>query len=240
MGFSYTQIGQENSFGMFDIVNSTEMRIEEAKKLPDVEFLTVGATGRAIRERYGNKTPVSVNAALDNWDSKDVQSVYYNCENYVANLFRCEDKIFIRALYLFDEMAEDYYLERTCKTFDGIYENQPVVDTVRDKDGVDTGWYIDCPASAFDIERVSDTELAVFWDTCRVTFGESEITIEGAGLSFDASRHLAKMNLSDSSLDFIYRDRPYSVKIEGGAISTEGDILRITPTSKAIKLIFNL
>jgi hypothetical protein len=241
MGFSYTQIGQENSFGMFDIPEFVRMRIEKAKEIPGVEFLTMGDTGRAIKAKYGFKTPVSANVVLDNWDTPDLQCVYYNCENYVANLFRCDNKLFIRALYLFDEKVYDHYYEKTCKTFDAVYENQPVVDTVRDKSGVDTAWYIDCDAKGFTTEKLSDTELKITSGEAQVVFSENEIEICGSGgISFNATAHIAEMTASEGTLRFKYANREYSVKIDTGKLSTDGATVKITPEQGKIKLSFEV
>lgn len=35
--------------------------------------------------------------------------VYYDCKHYTANLFRFEDRIFLRSLFLFDERIEDLF-----------------------------------------------------------------------------------------------------------------------------------
>ena len=129
LGFSYAQLGQENSFGP-DLLPGLRMQFEKLKSWPDLCVWKMGETGEWFRKTYPDGTPATSVSALDDWDGTDrIQSVYYDCKNYVANLFRCDGKVFLRCLYCFDEDAPERYLDRPCETWDATYENLPVVDT---------------------------------------------------------------------------------------------------------------
>lgn len=83
LGFAYSQIGQENSFLVFrdEVLRGTRMQLEQLLARKDVTFQTMGETGAAFKRRYPAGTPATAVTALTNWDSEDVQSVYYSCKN---------------------------------------------------------------------------------------------------------------------------------------------------------------
>ena len=83
------QIGQENSFGVRDFLPTLRMQIEKAINFSDeVKILKMGVTGALFKKQFPKYTPATSLFASDNWDRfKDVQSIYYNCRNYTANLF---------------------------------------------------------------------------------------------------------------------------------------------------------
>ncbi len=156
----------------------------------------------------------------------------------MANLFRNENKIFIRALYLFDEMIRDHYYTATCKTFDAVYENQPVIDTIRCDAGVDNAWYIDGEATSFTAERVSDKELCIGWGDKKVIFSPEGMEIAGATLSFSIAGHKAGAKLCGNSINYFYNGRGYTVNVDRGNISISDGIVKIEPTEGKIKLSF--
>ncbi|MBE6593494.1 MAG: hypothetical protein E7642_05820, partial [Ruminococcaceae bacterium] len=160
LGFAYSQIGQENSFLNVkeQVLCGMRMQIEMILARGDVEFKKMGETGKIFKERYPDSTPATAVVAPDNFDSLDVQSVYYDCKNYTANLFRFEDKIFLRSLFLFDERIKDLYYENTCTTFDAIYENLPIVDTMfcSDEAKKECGLMIDSNATPMTAEKIGE------------------------------------------------------------------------------------
>ncbi len=244
MGFSYTQIGQENSFCMCDIVTPTVMMTERAKLFSDVEFMTLSQTGDAFVEKYGDKTPATAVCALDNWDSEDCQSVYYDCENYTANIFRHNEKVFIRSLYLFDENAEDYYLESTCETFEGIYENQPVVDTIYKlgEDTADRDWFLDSCGAPLSVHRLSDSELEVYWGDKSVVFSESGIKLKNVEISFVIGETKAEVNViaEKGRIEYRFRNRGYAVNVSEGKISESNGSYTVSSDSGKILLGFEV
>ena len=244
LGFSYTQIGQENSFCMYDLVTPTVMMAERAKLFKDVEFMSLGQTGDAFKTLFGGKTPATAVCALDNWDTEDCQSVYYDCENYVANIFRHKEKIFIRALYLFDENAEDYYLKETCKTFEGIYENQPVVDTIYKlgEDTPDRDWFLDFNGSEYSVRKTSENELEVFWGDKSVIFRENSIELKNIEISFVIGEAKAKtaVNTACGRVEYSYRGRSYAVNVLEGKITENDGKYTISSDSGKILLGFEV
>jgi hypothetical protein len=228
LGFAYMQIGQENSFCISDTTPLLRMQIEKIMNLNDVKFEKMCDTGKAFKEKYSS-TPATSVSALDNWDSVDVQSVYYDCKNYTANLFRHENKVFIRSLYLFDERIEDIYNSMLCDTHDAVYENMPIVDTVYQKGNTDggIGIVLDDDAKNIEIKKIADSELEVSWNNKSVIFRENEICINNCKLLFSYSMANTDICVKDHEIEYTYKGYKYLLKVSGGKICAADNLITI-------------
>lgn len=217
LGFSYAQLGQENSFGP-RVIPHLRMQLEALKNYPDVKFMKMSDTGEWFKQQYPEKTPATSVSGLDDWASdNEVQSVYYDCCNYVANVFRCRDRIFLRALYLFDETVKDYYLDTPCDTWDAIYENLPLVDTLVWQDN--KGLVLDQNGSPFSIKKAADQVLTVQWDNGSITFLEDKICIYNLKkLIYDFSESKAKRKVQNNTIIFEYKGTKYGIGFEGAVL----------------------
>ena len=238
LGFAYAQIGQENSFCLYDIIEPLRYQIKKASEYGYVAIEKMCDTGRRFKEKY-KTTPATSVCALDNWDTKDAQSVYYDSKNYTANIFHFENKTFIRSLYLFDDRIEDVYNKTICVTDDAVYENLPIVDTSYQKEHTDGGLGIilDTNSSRFDVLKLSDSDLKVFWDDKSVIFSENQILIKNCKLSFTPMMFNTKISVSDSKISFEYKSHHYELNVNGGICSEvngkiiiEGEDVTIIPT----------
>lgn len=227
LGFSYSQLGQENSFATdFDFMPAFKMQIEKAKALGDVEFQKMGDTGRYFKETYKNKTPATSLVALEDCYGGDLQSVYYDCENYTVNIFRKDNQVFIRAWYLFDERVKDIYMTEPCTRFDAIYENLPIVDTVLSdsKRTNDIGILIDTEASAFSAEKSGDNSLLVKWNDKSVKLSEHEIEITNAkNLVWFKDSIREGYSIEGNAIIFTYKGNNYTVYFKNCTVSEAED-----------------
>ena len=238
LGFSYMQIGQENSFAMYDIIESLDMQIQKVLKLDDVKIEKMCDTGRAFKEKY-KTTPATSLCALNNWDTEDCQSVYYDSAYYTANLFRHNDKTFIRALYLFDERIEDIYNVAKCETFDSVHENMPIVDTAYQKGDTDGGLGIilDDEATAFYAKKTNDEELTVYWNDKSIVFKKECFILNNCKFMFTPYMVNTKIDVQGDIILFEYKGHKYALKAEGAVfaessegILASGDKITLTPT----------
>lgn len=240
LGFAYAQIGQENSFflSMDQVLEGTELQIRQLLSRGDVSFRKMSDTGDAFRARYPHGTPATSVVALSNWDTTDAQSVYYDCKNYTANLFRFEDRIFLRSLYLFDERVKDRYLEDTCTTFDAVYENLPIVDTMvcDDKDRKNCGLIIGGPGEPFKAKAVSEGVLEVSFGDRSVTFFEDRIEIRAARLTICANSLRAEAQICPQGLELSYNGTGYYLAAEGARIYRLGNDIVMGATGDKIRL----
>lgn len=232
LGFAYAQIGQENSFYIFgdSTIQSLKMQIDQLIARGDVKFMKMKDTGESFKTQYPDLTPPTSVVASDNFDTTDVQSIYYDCKNYTANLFRFEDKIFLRSLYLFDERVSDIYNERICDTFDAVYENLPIVDTatIPSEFKKENGLMIDTDGKTFVTEKIADGVLKVSFGEDYVIFYEDKMEIKAKKLTFYANSTKALCDISSDSLTFNYKGTKYTVSIEGGSVTRNGENVEVS------------
>lgn len=241
MGFSYAQIGQENSFCLYDcLVPQIRMEIEKALELGDVEFMKMCNTGEWFKKQYPTGTPVTAVTALDNWDEVDAQSIYYDSQYYVGNVFRHEQKIFIRALYKFDENVEDKYMNTICDSDYAWYENLPIVDTLLWADeNKPCGMYLDCQGEPFQTERVSDMGLKIYWKDKYLLFDEKTIEIYNCDIEFYKGKCKADVIVSDNKIEYSYLGNKYIVKFEKGKAVEEGAVIKLLPEEQKVVLVIS-
>lgn len=229
LNFGYAQIGQENSFGDCDILTPLKRQIEKLRQRGDVRFEKMSETAAEFARAFGNDTPATVTAGLKNWDREDVQSVYYQCKNYVANIFRDGNRVFIRALYLFDENVPEHYLEETCDSFYALYENLPLVDTVIWAEGVreNIGLTLDENGGEFSCEILSDTSVKIAWKDKAVVFTQDGIETTGISeMTYDFMRKEAQITAAEHRIGYAYKGADYGLSTNG-SISFENNILTI-------------
>ncbi len=242
LGFAYAQIGQENSFykrGQL-VLDGTKMQIEKLLRRGDVTFMKMKDTGEAYKKFSRGSTPATSVVALKNFDSVDVQSVYYDCKNYTANLFRYEDRIFIRSLFLFDERKKEQYLEDTCTTFDAVYENLPIVDTKWCDGGRETpnGLIIETSGKTFEANKLADGVLKITFGEEHVVFYEDRIEIKAKKMSLLANSVRAEALISDNGLSFTFKGSEYVLMLDGGKLTRDGDNIIFTADTDLMTLSF--
>ena len=237
LGFSYSQMGQETPFYKDSVHEGLEKQLAHLiANYPEVKFEKMCDTGRTFKKKYKNETPATCVWADNDWNrGEDVQSLYYDCKNYTANLFRCEDKVFIRSMYLFDENVPEYYLDRPCETWDAIYENLPLADT-RLWEG-NEGIVIDRNGSKISVEALGEGRLAASWDDKKVIFSENEIKLCGIGeISLDIASATAKISADGARIAYSYKGREYSLATNG---RSENRGSKVTVTSDKNEITFS-
>ncbi len=220
LGFSYMHIGQENSFGYSQFIDSLRKQIECLMKEDGVSILKMRDTGKYIKANY-EKTPTTVVYADDDWcDGDKIQSLYYNTGRYVANLFRYENRIFIRSLYLFDEKCPEHYLDKPCETWDAIYENLPVIDTIiwDRENAIDCGMTLDTDGVPFEVEKLSETEVKASWQDKSVIFREYGMEISGCDAKVNLGKPKATVSIGKNNVFYNYNTFDYSISIPSGNV----------------------
>ena len=238
LNFAYAQIGQENSFAGSDILSPLRRQIDYLRQRGDVRFEKMSETAERFNSRFGFTTPPTVSASLKNWDSEDLQSVYYQCKNYVANLFRDGDRVFLRAFYLFDETVPEHYLTDTCESFFALYENLPLVDTAVWAEDIraDIGLTLDTQGADFAFARLSDTQAKVSWGEKSVVFTEDGIETHGVtGMTYDLMHTTAQVSAAEHEIRYAYKGANYAlltngdVSLKGRVLTIRGENLRLIP-----------
>ncbi len=236
LGFAYAQIGQENSFCYPRVCEALRMQLDMLlKNYPDVCFEKMCTTGKRFKEKFGKKTPATCVWASKDWvDGDCVQSLYYNCRNYSANLFRFKNKIFIRSMYLFDEKVQELYLENPCTTWDAIYENLPVVDTLQWKNSI--GLQLDEDGAGIQVKRPEEAVILAQWKDKEVIFTEDGISLRNfAGLTLDVTDASADIKALGSEIQYTYKGIQYAL-LTNCAVSGEENVYRLSAQEDEIKL----
>ena len=138
MGYSYTQTGQENSFGWEMISKGLPMQMEyldELQRAGKIRIEKLCDSGSAFSQTYP-VTPLTVYSALDDWDGNGRQSVWCSSRYYRVNIYCDGRDVLIRDLHLFDETCRDPYLNRPCREKSAVYETLPVMDGLQFGDNV--------------------------------------------------------------------------------------------------------
>lgn len=236
LGFGYTQLGQENSFGNTDFLPALKMQLDKAVRLKNVSFLTMKETGEAFRRLYPSLTPATSVCALKDFNrGNDVQSAWYNCANYTANVLRDKGRVSLRCLYLFDENVPDAYLTEPCKTWDAEYANLPVVDTLRGGDTL--GLVLDDGAKAFSCRKTTEGILCVKWDRGSVVFTEHGLTVNLREGELCLKGCAADVRVDGKRLRFVCKGHPYAL-VCTTPIEKTADGCRFLPDGGSFSLTF--
>ena len=227
LGFSYAQLGQENSFGcVCDVLTPLRMQLEKIGQYPDVKIMKMSDTGDWFVRTYPNGTPATAVVATDNWDTEDAAAVVYDSACYTAHLLRYEDALILRGLYLFDERVEEAYLEKTCTTFDAVYENLPIINNLmwHPDNKKAAGLILDSAATPFVAEKVGDGVLAVRWSGGSITFCEDAIVIRAAReLTLSLGKPDVVVEVDREGIYYLHHGVRYALFIEGGYAQRESD-----------------
>ena len=236
LGFSFIQLSQENPFWHHNVIPTLKMHIEILKKeYSDVQFVKMSEAGELFKKQF-NSTPATTVCALNDWDTGEkIQSVYYDCKNYVANLFRCGEKIFLRAFYLFDENFEDHYLNTPCETWYAVNENLPLVDTVNWEEN--EGALIDNVGEKFSVEKIKKGVLKAAWQDKSVVFEEDAITFTKCGFAIDLKGAVPTVQVVDNDVIFEYKGKKYGVSANMKPEIKDGAVV-FKPRCSKIKLTF--
>ena len=192
LAFAYAQAGQENSFGWPAMKQGLEHQFPLFAKWRDEKGLRVERledTGRWYRARFP-LTPATAVCALEPFGERQAQSVWYDCRNYRANLYRDEKGLRVRDLFLFDENYRERYLDRVCETEYLVYDNLPVMDGNRMSGGgiLAGAWVTDeqgRPLTSSDM-TAKETDVGL-----NVDFGAGAFALREGGLSLTGGACLA-------------------------------------------------
>jgi hypothetical protein len=144
--------------------------------------------------------------------------VVYDSKYYTANLFRHGKDVFFRSLFLFDERVEDRYLTEPCVTFDAVYENLPMVDTIfcPAEEESALGLFLQTEGAPMTAKKTDEGVLRIDLGPDSVIFREDHLEIRAAALLLHRGAVTAKLSVDAEGLLFRYRDVPYRLRIEGG------------------------
>lgn len=184
MDFAYATIGQENGFGWEEIGKGLPYQLDKLDELQKEGKIVVEKlceTGEWFKKTYTKNPTVSL-ITHEDWAGNGLQSVWFNCPNYRANLFLDNDLLLFRDINKFDENYEERYLSTPCETATAVQDNLPIVDgRLWNADGIISGLKFSASISAISTHKdgdnlVCDAETAEGKIT--ITFAEKEIAVQ--------------------------------------------------------------
>lgn len=133
ISLSYTQAGQENSMGWEDISKGLPMQFEILDKMQKdgkIEIMTLADSGIWFKNNF-KLTPPQAQMFDSDINNNKHKTLWYNCKNYRLNILYEQGKIWIRDLYLFDEMFKEKFLDVKEESHNCSYYTLPVIDGFR-------------------------------------------------------------------------------------------------------------
>ena len=130
LAFSYTQAGQENSFGwpaMSKGLIDQYALLEEWSKKGQVRVETLEKSGEWFRRTY-KQTPATAVVAMKDFGKGERKSIWYESRFYRVNLYWEGKEWRVRDLHVFNENYEERYMKERVDTPYCIYDTLPVVD----------------------------------------------------------------------------------------------------------------
>ena len=244
LGFSYTQAGQENSFGWPAMANGLTYQIGKIAALVSenrLSALTLGETGRRFKERYDHTPPTTVSALTDR-HGKGRSSVWYDCKNYRADFYTEQGKFYVRDLYLFREEYKERYKDTVNDSPSMLFDNLPFVDGNRfSGGGIRSGLYPqingeDLHYEDMKYEKDGDSVRLIFRNTPAGTF---VITADETSVTFEADTDFVLKNKTKGAdcepdrkveadrLLMKYNGFDYSVRLVAGGFADEKTVLSV-------------
>lgn len=226
---AFATTGQENSFGWPWIGPGYKLQTEKLARLQaegKVSVQKLGDTGAALMKEYGT-TPATAMVATDAWDGNNIQSVWYSCVNYRANLFCLDGKLFFRDLTKFDDNYAERFLDVPCHSWDARFDNLPVVDgRLWSRDGKVSEIDFAGSVKGFTyVERGDSLEINVaFADGHHgyLLLSPKGITAEGCrSLGYCVGAHDAEITLTEGGFDCSWNGHAYRIGVDGPIHPTE-------------------
>lgn len=206
LGFTYAQMGQENSFTWARFGNAFCMQAEKLKELKSKNAIRIEnlvETGRWFKKNYPS-TPATAETAMSDYTDNNNRTVWFNSKNYRANIIWEGYKMKIRDIHLFDERCTSLYFDKPCRTSAYQYITLPVVDG--------NLWSTaECLACMRIYDKKSGKELLG---------GQPKIETKGEKLliSWPLNDQLGEMNLTLSETEFLFigpKNLDWYVKLYG-------------------------
>lgn len=129
LGFSYAQVGQENTFLWNTMYKGYEVQIEhiynlEKKNKVRVETLVESALW--YKKKYKLTPPTTFGAKKD-WNTYNMKTLWYNSRFYRSSFLFENNVLSIRDIHLFNENYKSRYYESSLDSTESIFDALPLM-----------------------------------------------------------------------------------------------------------------
>lgn len=252
IGFSYTQLGQENSFGWDGISDGLSMQfklLNEKINSGEIELMTLGEAGKFFSENY-DMTPCQSIFIDKDYSDADYKTLWFYSRFYRANVLFQNGRFWLRDLYLFNEnFTEKYFTERE-ETHDSEFYTLSVMDGYRfSRDGIRAGIYL-CKdgekvsfSGEYKSKKISENSAEIsVGNEVKILLGEEEISVEINNdfiMRFEhADCEISYGHLEEKTLKMNYRNFDYSLNLSAGFFGRDEHGIFIKPERG--KIVFKI
>lgn len=245
--FSQMITGQENSFGWGRIEKGYRIQAALAKQYRDAGKLrveTLGKTGAEFRKQFAQTPPVALSALTD-WAGNGLQSVWFSCQNYRANLFLENGRLYFRDMQYFDEKVRENFLETPCRDWQAAYENLPLVDNrFWSDENQEAGLFFEERVDS--IEKLTENAEDALRVYIRFADGhDGTVTLDTASITFQDCGELlwnfgtsnVLQSVDQNEVVCAARGQYYRIKIQGD-IRRRDCSMSVKPENKMIRFVF--
>lgn len=236
MGISYTQIGQENSFGWAGIKDGLELQLELIKKYADsgkIQVVKTSKAGRLFSEANKLTPPAALTADTDPAGEHKYKSFWYTSKNYRANVFFDGESLYFRDIQKFNELYRERYLDEPCRKWDAVYDNLPVADErvwSSEKDSHEAGVDFD-GKFAFDSVGRDGNALIVkahsedLKKKVLIRMDEENITVSGGAKLIWRFGKFTDFKAVNNGVEFVHNGFNYRVGVVGDMAASENNLV---------------
>lgn len=246
LAMSHATTGQENSFGWDRIEEGYRLQIKLAKEYiaaGKLRIETLGQTGADFKKQY-EVTPSSALSALDDWSENGLQSIWYSCVNYRANLFNENGKLYFRDMQQFDDTITEQFHDTACRQWQATYENLPMIDNRQwsEENRLAALTFLDSIAQIEETSETADQKLHAairFRDGHEgsIYFDDSRIVIENCGsLCWSFGSGQVFQSIDHQKICFKYLGVDYTVRIVG-VVQQKNDEIYIHPIDNMVEIV---
>lgn len=256
ISLSYTQTGQENSMGWEDISKGLPIQFKILHKMQNegkIEILTLADSGKWFKDNFDSTPPQAQMFDSDINDNR-YKTLWYNCKNYRINVLYEKGRIWIRDLYLFNELLREKFLDTREDTHNCSYYNLPVIDGFRFSDKETRAGLYFCrhghelefssPWRTFENNNTANIYLG---EELKITTDESSIYIRCTKVSW----YLSAINAKNADIPYISADNKtlqmqftnheynfsYELNTEKGYFKSSENGFMIFPEDGEIKIV---
>jgi hypothetical protein len=130
LGFGYTQVGQENSFGWPRMEKGLTHQYAQVARLREAglcRVLTLGDAGAWFKAEYPRTPPTTFEANTD-WRGQGRWAAWYNSARQRVSVIGENGQWHIRDWRLFDDACRERYLTEVCPDRFAVFETPPLMD----------------------------------------------------------------------------------------------------------------
>lgn len=178
LGFSYAQVGQENTFLWNTMYKGYEVQIEHIFNLEKEKRLRVETLAESAlwyKKKYRLTPPTTFGAKKD-WNTYNMKTLWYNSRFYRSSFLFENNVLSIRDIHLFNENYKSRYYDNSLNSNESVFDALPLMRPHYWKNEIDErpeisfvklkriGVYEKIKGDTIDFWGVNEDKCEIIWD----------------------------------------------------------------------------